>query len=69
MRNQIRYPPPPTVCVIFILFYSCIVPLGLGLSNGKFGLLSPGKASCDKVALPNLQGTLVVLVFPHTIEL
>ena len=23
--------------------------------HGKFGLLSPGKASCDKVALPNLE--------------
>ena len=23
-------------------------------SHGKFGLLSPGKASCDRVALPNL---------------
>ena len=31
--------------------------------HGKFGLLSLGKASCDEVALPNLQCTLGVLVF------
>ena len=32
-------------------------------SHGKFGLLSPGKASCDRVALPNLPCMLGVLVF------
>ena len=31
---------------------------------GKFGLLSPWKASCDKVALPNLRRMLGDLVFP-----
>ena len=30
----------------------------------KFGLPSLGKASCDRVALPNLQCMLGVLVFP-----
>ena len=34
-------------------------------SNGKFGLLSPEKASCDRVALPNLRCMLGVLVFPQ----
>ena len=34
-------------------------------SRGKFGLLSPGKSSCDRVALPNLRCKLgVFLVFP-----
>ena len=33
-------------------------------SHGKSGLLSPGKASCDRVALPNLLCVLGVLVFP-----
>ena len=30
-------------------------------SHEKFGLLSPGKASCDRVALPNLRCMLGVL--------
>ena len=30
----------------------------------KFGLLSPVKASCDRIALPNLRWMLGVLVFP-----
>ena len=29
----------------------------------KFGLLSPGKASCERAALPNLRYILGVLVF------
>ena len=33
-------------------------------SHEKFGLLSRGKASCDRVALPNLRCMLCVLVFP-----
>ena len=33
-------------------------------SYGKFGLPSLGKASWDRVALPNLRCMLVVLVFP-----
>ena len=32
-------------------------------SNGKFGLPFPGKASCDRVALPDLGCILGVLVF------
>ena len=27
----------------------------MDFSHGKFGLLSPGKASCDRDALPNLR--------------
>ena len=38
----------------------------MGFSHGKFGLPSPGKASCDRVALPNLRCMLDVLVFPHS---
>ena len=33
-------------------------------SHGKFGLLFTGKASCDRVALPNLRCMLSVMVFP-----
>ena len=33
-------------------------------SNGKFRLLSKGKASCDRVVLPNLKRMLNVFVFP-----
>ena len=36
----------------------------LDFSHGKFGLPSPGKANCDKVALPKLACMLGVLVFP-----
>ena len=49
-------------CVCIFVFYDCIVQLGF--SHEKFGLLSPGKASCDRVALPNLPCMLDVLVFP-----
>ena len=38
-------------------------------SRGKFGLLSPGKASYDRVAIPNLRRTLGVLVFLSINEL
>ena len=34
-------------------------------SLGKFGLPSPGKASCHRVALPNLRCLLDVSVFPY----
>ena len=45
---------------IYIFFSSnnCIVPLGF--LDRKFGFLSPEKASCDRVALPNLQCMLGV---------
>ena len=33
-------------------------------SYGEFGLPSPGKASCDRVALPNLGCMLGALVLP-----
>ena len=33
-------------------------------SHGKFGLLSQGKVSCDRVTLPNLRFLLCVLMFP-----
>ena len=36
----------------------------LDLSHGKFGFLSPRKAGCDKVAIPNLQHVLGIYVFP-----
>ena len=48
-------------------FFFLLFTTGLSqsdLSYGKFGLPSPGKASCDRVALPNLRCMLGVLVFP-----
>ena len=36
--------------------------------HGKFGLPSPGKASCDRVALPNLRRMLGVLEFPWSTD-
>ena len=33
-------------------------------SHGKFGLLSPEKTGCDRVALANLRCMLGALVFP-----
>ena len=33
-------------------------------SHRKFGLLSPGKTSCNRVVLPNLRCMLGGLVFP-----
>ena len=41
-----------------------IVSSHLDFSHGVFGSLSPGKASYDRVALPNLRCMLDVLVFP-----
>ena len=38
-------------------------------SHGKSGLPAPVKASCDRVALPNLRCMLSVLVFPKSTDL
>ena len=50
----------PTSTLFF--FYNCTVQVGF--SHGKFGLPSPGKVSCDRIAPPNLQCMLGDLVFP-----
>ena len=48
---------------LFLLFTNALSQWDF--SHGKFELLfSPGKASCDRVALPNLRCMLGVLVFP-----
>ena len=51
---------------LIIFFYLCFLQLYClnGFSHVKFGLPSPGKASCDTVALPTLQCMLGALVFP-----
>ena len=49
---------------LMLLFYSCIVPLGF--LPGNFGLLLPGKASCDRVVLPNLWCMPGLIVFPQS---
>ena len=46
---------------LFSFFTSVLSPWDF--SRGKFGLLSPGKVSCNRVALPNLLCVLGVLVF------
>ena len=43
-------------------FYNCIVPVGFLPRENLVAF--PGKASCDRVALPNLLCMLGVLVFP-----
>ena len=48
----------------FAVSFNCIVLSQWDFCHGKFGLLSLGKASFDRVALPNLLCMLVVLVFP-----
>ena len=49
--------------LLFFFFFST-VSSQWDFSHGKFGLLSPGKASCDRVALLNLPCMLDVFVFP-----
>ena len=46
--------------------YNCIV--SVGFFDRKFGLLSLGKARCDRVALSNLRCMLCVFVFPKYTE-
>ena len=47
---------------LYILFTTVLFQWDF--SHEKFGLFSPEKDSCDRVALPNLRCTLGVLVFP-----
>ena len=49
---------------IFLLLLFTTVLSQLDFFHGIFGLLAPGKASCTRVALPNLQCVLYALVFP-----
>ena len=53
-----------TYTSFLLLIYNCIVPLGF--LPWEIQVALPGKASCDRVALPNLTGMLGVLVFPST---
>ena len=54
---------------IIIIFFFTVVLSQWDFSHGKFGLLSPGKASCDRIALANLRYVLGVSVFPYSTEL
>ena len=49
--------------VLFCFFFATLSS-HLDFFHGKSALLSPRKASCDRVALRNLPCTLGVLVFP-----
>ena len=53
----------PKPLPLFFIFWTTVLSQW-DISHGKFGLPSPGKASCDTVALPNLLCMLGVLVFP-----
>ena len=55
------------VCLFVCLLFANVLP-EWDFSHGKFGLPSPEKASCDRVALPNLRYMLGVLVFPESTE-
>ena len=49
--------------VYFFIFFTTVLSQW-NFPHGKPGLLSPGKASCDRVELPNLRYMLGVLAFP-----
>ena len=49
-------------CALFFI-YITVLP-HLDFAHRKFRLLPPGKASCKRVALPNLRCMLGVLVYP-----
>ena len=55
------YPPP---FLLPLTLNNCIVQMGYNFSHRKFGLPSPGKASCDRIGIPNIRCMLCVLVFP-----
>ena len=50
--------------VYFLISFLQLYPLGF-LNDRKIGLFSPGKASSDRVALPNLRYVLGVWMFPN----
>ena len=50
------------MCVCVCVFYKCIVPIGFLPWEIRVAFL--GKASCNRVALPNLRCMLGVIVFP-----
>ena len=69
----------PFVCVCFVLDVVVVVVVLEGFtllsqwyfSHGKFRSLSPRKANCDRIAVPNLKSVIASLVhaaflFDHT---
>ena len=57
-------------CLFFFFFYFLQLYCPNRISPvQKLGLHSPGKASSDRVELPNLQCMLGVLMFPYSIKL
>ena len=51
-----------SLCIFFFSFTSVLSYWDF--THGKFGLLFPGKASCDRVTLPDQRCMLGVLMFP-----
>ena len=60
----VRYKSASLLCKLWLWFFFCTAALSYwDFSHGKFRLLSLGKASCNRVALPNLRCMLGVLAF------
>ena len=68
-RDSLPPPPSPRTQFFTLFFFLTTVLSQWYFSHGKFWLLSPGKANCDRVALPNLRCMLGVSVFPKSTEL
>ena len=62
-NNRLLNRPGFFLCYFFFFFLQLYCPNGISTIS-TFGLPPPGKASCDRVALPNLWSMLGVLVFP-----
>ena len=62
MQGNIYF-PRSCIAVLFTLLLTTVLSQW-DFSHVKFGLLFPGKASCDRVALANLLCMLGVLAFP-----
>ena len=62
LRKSLSY--GTAILLLFLLLLFTAVLSEWDFSHWKFRLLFPGKASCDRVVLPNLLCMLGVLVFP-----
>ena len=62
LKKQGQWVTKVCYCFFLFLFLKTTVLSHWDFSHGKFKLLSPGKAGCNRVALPNLLCMLGVLV-------
>ena len=63
-NDRFDYPVTPASSFFFLFFFTTVL-FQWDFFHGKFRLLSPGKASCNRVALPNLLCMLGVWCFHH----